>query len=249
MTFEKIIGRISRILAVLVIFLIAANFYLSFKGFTWLDGELVLIRPAQAEEPSNANALAKRYEGLTVEAVTPSKFEVENVHILGDKNAPVTIYEMSSLGCSHCADFHLNILPQLKKDYIDQGKVKVIFADFPIDQKSMKAAMLARCMPEDKYFDFISLLFKKQMSWGLSFKTEKLLTGYAEMEGMSPEEAKNCMSNDKIASELMDIRQQAIEKLHINGTPSFLVRNAEREEVIPGAPSYDKLKSIINSYL
>ena len=244
MTFEKIIGKISRTIAALIVFLIAANFYLSFKGFGWVNGELVLVSEAQAKD--NSAALAKRYEGLSTKTAS---FEVNDAYVLGDKNAPVTIYELSSLGCSHCADFHLQTLPKLKADYIEGGKLKVIFADFPIDQKSMKAAMLARCMPEDKYFDFLSLLFKKQMSWGMSFKTERLLIGYAEMEGMSASRAKECMEDDKVAQELIYIRQQGMEKLGIQGTPSFLIRSAEKEEVIQGVPSYEKLKTIIDNYI
>ena len=179
MTFENIIKRVSQVLAAAFMFLMADGFYLSQKGFNWVDGSLVLVKPAEASVPAAAGG------------VVPSRFEMNAVHVLGSADAPVTIYEFSSLGCSHCADFHLNMLPELKKDYIDSGKVKLVFADFPIDAKSMKGAMLARCMPADKYFDFLSLLFKKQLTWGLSFKTEKLLTSYAELEGLSAEKGES----------------------------------------------------------
>ena len=152
MTFENIIKRVSQVLAAAFMFLMADGFYLSQKGFNWVDGSLVLVKPAEASVPAAAGG------------VVPSRFEMNAVHVLGSADAPVTIYEFSSLGCSHCADFHLNMLPELKKDYIDSGKVKLVFADFPIDAKSMKGAMLARCMPADKYFDFLSLLFKKQLT-------------------------------------------------------------------------------------
>lgn len=212
MTFENIIKRVSQVLAAAFMFLMADGFYLSQKGFNWVDGSLVLVKPAEA-------------------------------------SVPATIYEFSSLGCSHCADFHLNMLPELKKDYIDSGKVKLVFADFPIDAKSMKGAMLARCMPADKYFDFLSLLFKKQLTWGLSFKTEKLLTSYAELEGLSAEKAKACMEDDDAAKEIMSVRQDAMEKLQIQGTPSFLIRSDLGEEVLPGVPDYEKLKEVLNKYL
>ena len=135
------------------------------------------------------------------------------------------------------------------RDSIDSGKVKLVFADFPIDAKSMKGAMLARCMPADKYFDFLSLLFKKQLTWGLSFKTEKLLTSYAELEGLSAEKAKACMEDDDAAKEIMSVRQDAMEKLQIQGTPSFLIRSDLGEEVLPGVPDYEKLKEVLNKYL
>ena len=238
MTFENIVKRISQILSAFLIFLMADGFYLSQKGFDWVNGQLVLVKTANAAVPV-----------VSDNNVTPARFDMTPTHILGNPDAPVTIYEFSSLGCSHCADFHLNILPKLKKEFIDTGKVNLVFADFPIDGRSMQAAMLARCMPAEKYFDFLSLLFKKQMNWGLSFKSEKLLIGYAKTEGLSAEQAKACMSDDKVAADIMAIRQDGMEKLQIRGTPSFLIRSAEGEELLPGVPNYDEFEKTINKYL
>ncbi len=237
MTFENIIKKISQMLAITFMFVVADGYYLFQKGFDWVDGNLVLVGSAQAAVP------------VVDGSVIPSRFEMDEVRVLGNPAAPVTIYEFSSLGCSHCADFHLNMLPQLKKDYIDTGKVKLVFADFPIDGRSMKAAMLARCMPADKYFDFLSVLFKKQLTWGLSFKAEKLLASYAELEGLSREEANRCMADDDTAKEIMAVRQDALEKLRIQGTPSFLVRGPEGEEILPGMPDYETLQEVLNKYL
>ncbi len=237
MTFENIIKKISQMLAITFMFVMADGYYLFQKGFDWVDGNLVLVRSAQAAVP------------VVDGSVVPSRFEMDEVRVLGNPTAPVTIYEFSSLGCSHCADFHLNMLPQLKKDYIDTGKVKLVFADFPIDGRSMKAAMLARCMPADKYFDFLSVLFKKQLTWGLSFKAEKLLASYAELEGLSKEQANLCMADDDTAKEIMAVRQDALEKLRIQGTPSFLVRGPDGEEILPGMPDYETLQEVLNKYL
>lgn len=231
--FEKIIKMTSRFFAVIIMFLLADGFYLSQKGFQWLDGRVVLVKAAQASESEK-------------ESLDTSAFSVEEQHVLGSRDAPVAIYEFSSLSCTHCADFHLDLLPRLKKDFVDGGKVKVVFVDFPIDRKSMQAAMLARCMPEDKYFDFLTLLFKKQLTWGMSFKTEKLLSGYAEMEGLSPEEAKACMNDDTVASEIMYNRQQAMERLGLQATPSFLVRDADGDVLFTGVPDYEKLSDLLN---
>lgn len=239
MTFENIVKKISQTLAIAFMFVIANGFYLSLKGFAWIDGDMILVKQAEARMPVIP----------TADGVIPASFEINGGRVLGNPNAPVTIYEFSSLGCSHCSDFHLDMLPKLKKDYIDTGKVKLIFADFPIDAKSMKAAMLARCMPQDKYFDFLSLLFKKQLSWGMSFKTEKLLTSYAELDGLTAEQANACMNDDDVAKEIMSVRQNAIEKLQIQGTPSFLVRGDDGEEMLPGIPNYEKFEEVLNKFL
>ncbi len=238
MTFENVVKKISRILAIAFMFVMADMFYLTQKGFNWMDGQLVLIRPAEATVPAVTTAAG----------VIQSRFEMEPAHVLGSPDAPVTIYEFSSLGCSHCATFHLEVLPQLKKDYIDGGKVKLVFADFPIDAKSMKAAMLAHCMPADKYFGFLDILFKKQLNWGLSLKTEKLLASYAELEGVTAEQAKACMEDDNTARKIMEFRQDAMEKLQIQGTPSFLIRGTGNEELLPGLPEYEKLQEVLNKY-
>lgn len=237
MTFENVIKKISQVLAVAFMFFMADGFYLSVKGFSWVDGQLVLVAPAEAAVSET-----------TVDGGERSPFTMEPSFVLGSAEAPVTIYEFSSLGCSHCAEFHESILPELKKNYIDTGKAKLVFADFPIDEKSMKAAMLARCMPADKYFDFLGLLFKKQLNWGLSFKTEKLLAGYAATEGLSEEKAKACMKDDAVAANIMAIRQDGMEKLGIQGTPSFLVRGAEGEELLPGLPDYETFAAVIDKY-
>ena len=237
--FEKVIKILSRTLAAIVVFLLVDGFYLSQKGFVIENGRIFLATEAQAADK-------KQEEPKSIDTTA---FQMDLPFVLGNEDAPITIYEFSSLGCTHCADFHLDTLPKIKKEFIESGKVKVVFAEFPIDSKSMKAAMLARCMPKDKYFDFLSTLFKKQLSWGLSFKTEKILASYAEAEGMPVEDANACMNNNAIASEIMYVRQQAMEKLGIIATPSFLVRSAKGEELITGAPSYEALSNLINNFL
>lgn len=234
--FEKSIKLVSHVLTVLVMFFLADSFYLTQKGFVLNDGKIELLRSAQAAESSLQN-------------IDTRSFKIDAQYVLGKPNAPITIYEFSSLGCTHCADFHLGILPKLKQDYIESGKVKLVFADFPIDKKSMQAAMLAHCMAQDKYFDFLGLLFKKQLTWGLSFKTEKLLAGYAGGFGLDSETAQKCMKDDKMAAEIMYVRQQAMERLNIKATPSFLVRSFGGDELITGVPSYSEFREVLNKKL
>ncbi len=234
--FEKNVKMISRFLAIVVVFLLADGFYLMQKGFVAGPNGIELVKVARAED-------------VAVRKITPGTFNIEATHVLGNLNAPITIYEFSSLGCTHCSDFHLGVLPRLEREFIDTGKVKLVFADFPIDKKSMQAAMLAHCFSGEQYFDFLGTLFKKQATWGLSFKSEKLFIGYAQEEGMSPEMAKKCMNDNSVASEILYVRQQAMEKLDIKATPSFLIRSANGDELITGVPSYSKLSEILNKNL
>src|SRR6202008_1998594 len=84
---------------------------------------------------------------------------------LGQAAAPVTIIEYASATCPHCAHFQKDTFPALKRDYIDTGKVRFIFREFPFDDLALAAFMLARCAPEDKYFALIDVLFEQQEKW------------------------------------------------------------------------------------
>lgn len=243
MKFEDIIKKISGFVAGFFIFFIAAGMYLSLKGFVMTDGQLVLVKTAQAAPTANeVDTLAEKIPA-NINVILPKG------HPVGAEDAPVAIYEYSSFGCYHCADFHLKTLPKLQKEFIDQGKLKVIFVDFPLDKKSMMAAMIADCMPEKNYHDFITLLFKKQRDWGLSLRTDKLLAEYASLNGMSKEEVAKCLKNERQAQNIIEERQQAIDKLKVQGTPALMIVSQDGKEVIHGAPDYETLKAFIEKKL
>src|SRR5262249_57342023 len=88
--------------------------------------------------------------------------------ILGKPDAPITIVEYASLTCPHCAAFERDTLPKLKTQYIDTGKVKLIYRDFPLDSRATLAAMIARCAPRDRYFGFVDAFFRSQDQWARS---------------------------------------------------------------------------------
>jgi len=239
MNFENFIKKISQLAAACLIYLLCAGFYLNLKGFELLpDGNIVLIKTAHAEV--NINTLASPIND-NVALTLPSG------PILGDANAPITIYEFSSLNCSHCSDFHLSTLPLLKREFIDSGNVKFIFTHFPLDRKAMKAAMLAECVPENNYGNFLTTLFKKQREWMLSYDPEQVLIRYAMLNGLTETEAKDCLTNDDLAKDLLEIRQQGLDRLEIKGTPAFLVEKNGHREILYGAPDYKTFKAYLQS--
>lgn len=235
MKFEEIIRTISSWVAGVAVFLIAAGIYLSAKGFVMgPDGVPVLVKNAQAEDNTveiNKNA-----------ALPQGK-------ILGNPKAPVAIYEFSSYGCFHCADFHLQVLPEIKKNFIDKGWVRLVFIPFPLEAKSMQAAMIAECVNDKQYFAFVDLLFKKQREWGLSRKSDKIISQYAALSGLNTQKAEACLHDDAKAEEILSRRQQAMENFKIQGTPAFLVVGNKQREMLYGAPSYEDMASILNRYL
>ena len=86
-------------------------------------------------------------------------------HVMGDANASILMIEYASFTCPHCAAFHTQILPEIKKKWIDTGKVKLVYRDFPLDQAAAKAAQLAECMPKDRYFAVTDMIFRTQPQW------------------------------------------------------------------------------------
>ena len=237
MSFERIIKNLSGLVAAVVIFFMAGGMYLSSKGFEMMDdGSIVLVQPAAAQSE------------ITVPEI-PDNYVLPDEHSIGSKDAPVALYEYSSFGCSHCADFHLHTLPKLKADFVDKGLVRLVFVPFPIDKSSMNAALLAECVDEDKYFAFVNVLFKKQREWGLARNPDKVLKQYAALSGLSQDKAEACLKNDDNAREILLNRQNGLSQLGIQGTPSFVISSQGHNEMIPGVRSYEDFKSIIESKL
>lgn len=237
MKFENIIRNLSRLAAAVVIFFMAGGMYLSSKGFEWTDdGNIVLVRHAAAQDEFIAPEI-------------PDNYVLPDDHSIGAKTAPVTLYEYSSFGCSHCADFHLSTVPQLKTEFIDKGLLRLVFVPFPIDKYSMNAALLAECVDENKYFAFVDVLFKKQREWGLARNPDKVLMQYAALSGLSQDKAELCLKNDDNAREILSNRQNGLTQLKIQGTPSFVLSVGGRNELISGMRSIDTFRELIKSKL
>lgn len=237
MSFEKIIGRISSIAAFVVVYLLASVVYLSYKGFVMKDGRIELVKSAYAIDK---DAVGKK---ISTDLLIPWGRSI------GNDDAKVTIYEYSSFGCYHCAHFQLKTLPEIQKEFIDTGIVRLVFNDFPLDQRSMQASMLAHCFKGQKFFRVSDQLFEKQREWGLASKPEEIFKKYAYLNGLSEADYEKCIKDRETAQEIMDGRQFAISHLGISGTPSFVISSAKGREVLYGAPDYDTLAALINKYL
>ena len=168
-------------------------------------------QPAPAEKPSTVDV---------AELLKPGPLP-ENV--LGKDDAPVTIVEYASLTCPHCATFHLSSLPALKKDYIDTGKVRLIFRDFPFDMVAMAGTMLSRCGPKEKFFDFTTLLFEKQEKWAFSSDPEKSLRELAYGNGFTQESFDACLQRQDIYDGVLEVRKRGYETFKVDSTPTLII--------------------------
>jgi protein-disulfide isomerase len=162
-------------------------------------------------------------------------------HPIGDPNAPVTMVEYSSLGCPHCADFHAKTLPQIKKNYIDTGKVKLIIRDFPLNGPSYAAAMMARCTKPERREQFISVLFANQDSWAAAEDPKAALARIGKLGGMSQAEFDRCTSDQALFEGIQKLQLEAQQKYDVNATPTFIIMKSQNSngEKIEGSQPYE----------
>ena len=160
-------------------------------------------------------------------------------HVMGDANAPILMIEYASFTCPHCAAFHTQILPEIKKKWIDTGKVKLVYRDFPLDQAAAKAAQLAECMPKDRYFAVTDMIFRTQPQWITGSDPVAELAKGLRIAGMGDNEVKACLANTAIADAVVaDYRGG--EALGVDSTPTIFVNG----EMFKGGRSVDEFDAL-----
>jgi protein-disulfide isomerase len=163
----------------------------------------------------------------------------------GSVEAPVTIIEYASMTCSHCADFAVTTYPELKKRYIDTGKVRYILREFPLDPVAAAGFMLARCAGDGKYFDVVDLLFHQQASWAFTKNPLQGLSGVAKQAGIGQQAFEQCLANQKLLDGIDWVRSRGAEKFGVNSTPTFFING----KIQRGALPIDELAKLIDPYL
>ena len=189
--------------------------------------------------------LALALAGPPAAAQAPSLEDAMADKVMGRNDAPVTIIEYSSLTCPHCASFHKDTLPMIRKTYIDSGKVRLIYRDYPLDGMALAAAMMARCAGSKRYFGFIELLFRNQEEWAQAKNPRAELARIALFGGMPEKDFDACLKNEPLMNAIRSRAQADGEKHGIDSTPTFLIEG----EKISGAFPFDHFKKIIDDAL
>ncbi len=158
---------------------------------------------------------------------------------IGSPTAPVTVVEYASMTCSHCATFHTKTFPELKTKYIDTGKVRFIFREFPFEPVATAAFMLARCLPADKYFPMVSTLFETQKTWAYGNDPAAGLLAVARQAGMSQADFEKCLNDKDLAAKVQESAQYGNTELGINATPTFFI-NGKKVSGALGIAEWDK---------
>ena len=167
--------------------------------------------------------------------------------IIGDKNAPITIIEYASMSCSHCANFHNNTLPDLKKEYIDTGKVKYVFRDFPYNYPALLGSMVMRCIPSEVRYDYMNALYKLQNRWVVRENaiTRQELYKIMQTGGMTKENFDTCLSNVDLENKILQEVIAAQSEFNIRSTPSFLING----DLLEGDKSIKVFRQILDKIL
>ncbi|HEY7666156.1 MAG TPA: DsbA family protein [Xanthobacteraceae bacterium] len=175
------------------------------------------------------------------ELMTPGPLGDE---IQGAENAPVTIIEYASMTCPHCSHFHETTYPELKKKYIDTGKVRFIFREFPLDPLAAAASMLARCAGNDKYFPLVDTFFAQQKDWVVQKPLQPMFE-IAKQAGFTQQSFDACLANQKMLDGIEESRKRAATKFNVNSTPTFFING----KIFRGALTVEELDKQIAPYL
>ncbi len=165
---------------------------------------------------------------------------------LGEAKAPVTIFEFASMSCPHCAAFEQNVFPMLRSKYIDTGKVRYVFREFPLDIKAASASVLARCIADgdaEKFFSAIDTMFKQQDA--LMEQTKETMLAIGKAAGLDDKGVESCVGDQSTMDKLSTDETFAAQKLKVKATPTFFING----KMVEGAMSFEELEAKLKPLL
>ncbi|NIA71585.1 DsbA family protein [Pelagibius litoralis] len=168
----------------------------------------------------------------------------EDDRILGADDAPVTIIEYSSLTCPHCASFHRGTMPQVKTNWIDTGRARLVYRHYPLDRLALRAAAAANCIEGDGFFGFIDVLFNNQERWSRNQDPMGALQQFAGLAGLSPEAFEACIADEATITRILEIQTDGRDTYEVASTPSFVI-NGQR---VVGARDYGEFDAALTEF-
>ena len=171
-----------------------------------------------------------------------------NFVVLGKDAAPVKIKVFSSLTCPHCANFHINVVPKIKKIYIESGKVQLIFIDFPLDQMAFNASKLLHCVDKKYQITFLDTIYETQNKWTIGSDINdinKNLKKIVESLGISSMQFDKCLIDEKISDKILSGRIDGNKKYSINSTPTIIIN----EKKLEGSVNFKNIKKKIEKII
>lgn len=209
------------------------------RGLLTAAGGLIALGVAASLLP--AAAWAQREKG-------PEQVPVEELMkpsglpelAVGSETAKVTIVEYASMTCPHCREFHEKVWPEIKKKYVDTGKVRFIFREFPLDARAFAGSMLARCAGPGKELPMIEALFHAQAEWAhIKGNPQAALFEISKQAGFTQDSFEKCLLDQKLLDQLTATRTRASEQFGVNSTPTFFL-NGKRLNASPLLEEFEK---------
>ena len=171
-----------------------------------------------------------------------------NTVVIGPDEAVVKIKIFSSLTCPHCADFHTKVVPEIKKEYVESGKVQLIFVDFPLDQASFNASKLLHCLDQNKQIAFLDIIYENQSNWTQGSNINEInnnLKKIVEKLGINSNLFEKCLMNESISDKILNGRIDANHKYSIDSTPTIIIN----EKKLEGAASFENIRKKIEKLI
>ena len=164
----------------------------------------------------------------------------------GKENAKVTIIVYESLTCGHCADFHKNVYPDLKKEFIDTGLVKIEFRNFPLDMAALNASKIAHCKNDGKS-NILHFLFENQKKWAKGDDVDQFISNLKEI--INKEDFginfDKCLNNKKVEDHILEDRIEGVKKFEVNSTPTIIINDKKFDKPL----NYKNLKKTIKKLI
>jgi len=163
---------------------------------------------------------------------------------LGDAQAPVTFIEYGSLTCDYCISFHRNVLPRVKKHYIDTGSVRFVFRHFPTSDVAIHAAVAAQCAGE-KYYEMLDELYSTVSGWYKAENRNSIFVQQATSLGIDSEMFESCLNETRNFADIVNQRQTAKNNHDVTGTPTFFING----KIVRGKKSFSEIKALFSEAL
>ena len=202
--------------------IIALAFFIIRSG----NNDMLAKKPV--EEPKNEQVVVTKDPNLAQKKQKLLK-DTSGDFYLGEQYAPVVMIEYASLACPHCRDFHEHVVEPLIANYVNKGKVKYVFRDFPHMPSAFSAATLAHCADSDKYFSFVKVLFKSQDQWAFDENYVPILKNIGKLGGVSEAKFDQCLADKALENKLLQSIKDASDILEVHSVPTIFINGTPYE--------------------
>ena len=185
---------------------------------------------------------------LSVKCYSDNSEKKDSLVVLGSDKAIVKIKVFSSLTCPHCANFHTKVVPEIKREYIDTGKVQLIFIDFPLDQVAFNASKILHCLDKKKQIEFLDIIYETQIKWTKGSNINDInnnLKKIVKNLGISSTQFDKCLIDEAISDKILNGRIDGNRKYSINSTPTIIIN----EKKLEGSVSFKNIKKKIEKLI